>query len=238
MWRRLTDSLNNPNAAELQGIVPLASGGTNADLSATGGVHKFLAQSSVGANISVVQPTMADLSGTLGVTQGGTGSNLSATGGASQVLRQSSAGAAISVGVLGDGNITKGVRNAAGQFLPAAVSNASMTMTGMAVTFTPTQTGVVRLTASGLASHTLGNLVPMHLNYGVGSPPGAGAAESGTILIYSQPLSPGGNPATFVLDWIITGLSVGTTYWTDVAINNNGGGTVAISWVSVIVVEI
>ncbi len=42
--------------------IGLAYGGTNADLSATGGTHNFLKQSSSGAAITVGQPALADLS--------------------------------------------------------------------------------------------------------------------------------------------------------------------------------
>lgn len=42
--------------------IGLAYGGTNADLSATGGAHNFLKQSSGGATITVGQPALADLS--------------------------------------------------------------------------------------------------------------------------------------------------------------------------------
>lgn len=44
------------------GQLALARGGTNADLSATGGTSKFLKQASAGAAITVVQPAIADLS--------------------------------------------------------------------------------------------------------------------------------------------------------------------------------
>lgn len=41
--------------------IGLAYGGTNADLSATGGASQFLKQASVGAAVTVVQPTYADI---------------------------------------------------------------------------------------------------------------------------------------------------------------------------------
>lgn len=44
------------------GQLALARGGTNADLSATGGASKFLRQNSAGAAVTVVQPAIADLS--------------------------------------------------------------------------------------------------------------------------------------------------------------------------------
>ncbi len=43
------------------GQLALARGGTNADLSATGGTGKFLKQVTAGAAITVVQPTLADM---------------------------------------------------------------------------------------------------------------------------------------------------------------------------------
>lgn len=45
----------------VSGQVALARGGTHADLSATGGAHKFLRQATSGANIDVVQPANTDL---------------------------------------------------------------------------------------------------------------------------------------------------------------------------------
>lgn len=51
-----------PLTTGVTGILPLANGGTNADLSATGGTSKFLKQNSSGAAITVVQPATTDLS--------------------------------------------------------------------------------------------------------------------------------------------------------------------------------
>jgi hypothetical protein len=42
--------------------IGLAKGGTNADLSGTGGTSQFLRQNSVGATVTVVRPTVSDLS--------------------------------------------------------------------------------------------------------------------------------------------------------------------------------
>lgn len=48
--------------ADVTGTLGLARGGTNADLSATGGTSQFLKQGSAGAAITVVRPACADLS--------------------------------------------------------------------------------------------------------------------------------------------------------------------------------
>ena len=46
--------------------IALGYGGTNADLSATGGAHEVLMQESVGANVTVRQLTASDISGLSG----------------------------------------------------------------------------------------------------------------------------------------------------------------------------
>jgi hypothetical protein len=59
--------------------IALAYGGTNADLSATGGAHKFLRQNSVGAAVDVVQPDFSDLASTIS-THLTAGTNISFSG--------------------------------------------------------------------------------------------------------------------------------------------------------------
>lgn len=94
------ESLEDPSLSSLTGIVPVANGGTGANLSATGGASQVVRQNSVGGAFTVSQLGISETTGTLGLSRGGTNANLSATGGAGQVLQQSSAGAAISVGTL------------------------------------------------------------------------------------------------------------------------------------------
>lgn len=53
----------------ISGFTPLGSGGTGADLSATGGTSKFLRQNSVGAVVDVVQPSFSMLSGSASAAQ-------------------------------------------------------------------------------------------------------------------------------------------------------------------------
>jgi hypothetical protein len=78
----------------------LASGGTHADLSATGGAGQVLKQSGAGANVSVATLALADLpvAFPLSLANGGTHADLSATGGTGYVLQQASVGANVTVG--------------------------------------------------------------------------------------------------------------------------------------------
>jgi hypothetical protein len=114
------------------GQLALAQGGTNADLSATGGTSFFLRQNSVGAAVTVVQPAFTDISGTastgqipnlaaskitsgqIALAQGGTNADLSATGGAHKFLRQNSVGAAIDVIQLAAADLSDGTTGSGG----------------------------------------------------------------------------------------------------------------------------
>jgi len=109
---------NLPASQITSGQLALARGGTNADLSATGGASQVVRQSSAGAAFTVGQLAFTDLSGSASVAQipnlpasiitsgqlalarGGTNADLSGTGGASFVLKQTSVGAAITAAQL------------------------------------------------------------------------------------------------------------------------------------------
>lgn len=56
------NTFSNLPATGLTGLVPLANGGTNADLSATGGTSRVLKQTSTGAAVTVAQLACSDLS--------------------------------------------------------------------------------------------------------------------------------------------------------------------------------
>jgi hypothetical protein len=60
---------NLPTSILTSGLLALARGGTNADLSATGGLHQVLQQSSVGAAITAAQLAFSDISGSVAASQ-------------------------------------------------------------------------------------------------------------------------------------------------------------------------
>lgn len=93
------------------GLVGVTTGGTGANLSATGGTGHFLKQSTVGGAVTVGLISSAELpththaaadvvSGQLALARGGTATDLSSTGGTAQVLKQLTAGGTISVATL------------------------------------------------------------------------------------------------------------------------------------------
>jgi hypothetical protein len=65
-------SLTHPGNGGVFGILPLANGGTGADLSAAGGTSFFLKQNGVGAAVTSVRPVYNDLAGLVSVYNGGT----------------------------------------------------------------------------------------------------------------------------------------------------------------------
>lgn len=159
----------NASTAFSSGQVPLARGGTGADLSATGGAGQFLKQSTAGGTITVGTIAAGDLpnhgtnlltSGQLALARGGTGADLSATGGTGQVLKQSSAGGVITVGTLAHTDVgaaaashTHGASDISSGTLPVARGGTglgSLGTAGQVLKVNPGATALEYGTAAGL----------------------------------------------------------------------------------------
>ncbi len=61
---------NDVDLSQVSGVIPIANGGTAADLSATGGTSQVLKQTTSGGVVTVGQLAVADLSDANTVTQG------------------------------------------------------------------------------------------------------------------------------------------------------------------------
>lgn len=126
------------------GTLALARGGTNADLSATGGANQFLRQSTLGGNITVSAIAAADIAtalttstidfstvtGIVPVAQGGAGVSLSGTGGANQFVKQSTLGGTLTVAGILSADLTTALASppAIGGTTAAAVTTTTLTV--------------------------------------------------------------------------------------------------------------
>ncbi len=88
-------------------------------------------------------------------------------------------------------------------------------------------------------NNTAGDGVQAVLSYGSGTPPAANSALAGTQVGGTAKETSAAASASneVALAAVVTGLTVGTTYWLDVAYSAITGGTATISIVYALVVE-
>jgi hypothetical protein len=115
--------------------------------------------------------------------------------------------------------------------LVSTVGTSSTTgvMAGVAASFTPATTGRALIICSGYMNVSAqGSVGVLNIRYGTGTAPAHGAAPTGTVLNSSQAI---GTTSTaswgmpFSVQVVVTGLTVGTTYWLDV-LYSVGAGTI------------
>ena len=120
-------------------------------------------------------------------------------------------------------------------------STSAQVMLGLAGTITPLVTGRVLVTICGaISSGTLNDGGNIQISYGTGAHPNNGDAVTGTQV--------GGNPVfkqavasdnmCFSIEYLITSLTLGTAYWLDLAVEAVTGGTITLTQVSVVAIEI
>ena len=118
---------------------------------------------------------------------------------------------------------------------PTGTTSASMVMMGCGQTFTPARSGnLFLLFSTRMFSSVVGDELLVQMSYGTGTPPANGAAVTGTQAgprMSAIAVSTGGTGAPQdMIPAILTGLSVGTTYWFDAAVQRSAGsGTVGLS---------
>ncbi len=120
-------------------------------------------------------------------------------------------------------------------------SSTTYTMVGTGVTLTPTNTGSVLIIVNGNCENSSGTSgVNYGLNYGTGTAPATGAAQTGTTKVtgntYGQNVGATCNlPMTFVL----TGLVLNTAYWFDVEVAAGAAGnSCVVDGVTIVVLEL
>ena len=149
-----------------------------------------------------------------------------------------------------------GITNAAGlksanasyQARPADPTGSTNTITGvmmgLAGSITPSGSGKVLVTVTGNLTNasSVGFGASVQARYGTGTAPSNGATPVGTsvspgaVLKYTSASS--SEIVPFTCCGVVTGLTVGTPYWIDLALAASGGGTATATNISVTAVEV
>lgn len=128
---------------------------------------------------------------------------------------------------------------------PTGTTNTTGVMAGLAGSITPTQTGRVLAIISGNMSNSTaaaGDGCKTQIRFGTGAAPANGAALTGTAVgnIVSMLLerATASDPFPFSVQAIVTGLTIGTTYWFDLSEAAVAAGTGILTNLSVSLIEL
>jgi hypothetical protein len=114
---------------------------------------------------------------------------------------------------------------------PTGTASGTLVMLGLNTTITPTVTGRVRISACGtVASGTTNDGGQWQLSYGTGGAPSNGAAVTGTQVGSVQVLTAdlaATDKYPFAVHFTVQNpqMTLGTTYWIDLAFSAISGGT-------------
>jgi hypothetical protein len=125
-------------------------------------------------------------------------------------------------------------------YTPAGTTSTTLVMAGYGQTFTPSKTGrVLIILLANVNNNTAGDGVQAVLSYGSGTPPAANSALTGTQAGGTAKETSAAASASneVALAAVVSGLTVGTTYWLDVAYSAVTGGTATISIIYALVIE-
>jgi hypothetical protein len=118
-------------------------------------------------------------------------------------------------------------------------------MMGLAGTFTPTKSGnvLVLFSFNGTNSTaTAGDGVRAQLSYGTGAAPANAATltgiQVGPIVTSVLERATASDLQGLSLHWLITGLTIGTAYWYDLAVSAVVGGTGQVKNIAMTAIEI
>lgn len=124
---------------------------------------------------------------------------------------------------------------------PTGTTSLTGAMMGLAVAFTPVNSGKVSVSASGsMANSAAASGMKPQIRYGTGTPPGSAGSPVGTA-VGNQPQANnlGANVRVpFTCTAIISGLPLGVAHWFDVVLAAITGGTANVYDLSITVVEL
>lgn len=133
-------------------------------------------------------------------------------------------------------------RSASSPADPTGTTSTVGVMMGLAGALTPKVTGTVMITVTGsIQNGTSGDGAATQIRYGTGAAPANADAVSGTTAgVFKQLTAVGaGNPkrVPFANCFLVTGLTVNTAYWIDLALKAVTGGTASIFDLDIVAVE-
>jgi hypothetical protein len=129
------------------------------------------------------------------------------------------------------GSITYPVVTSTVAASPTGTSSTTEVMMGLSTTFTPVSTGNVLVRITGVGSTATGAAnFGLEGRYGTGTAPSNGVALTGTgfpqgVLTLRGAVASG--PTSFLVEAKITGLTVGTAYWFDLALKTSNASDAA-----------
>lgn len=150
-------------------------------------------------------------------------------------------GGALPVNGGGTGYAVLPARSTSSPADPTGTTSATAVMMGLAGSVTPTTSGKVNLTMSGIATNaTGGESCQLRMRYGTGAAPANGAAASGTTtggaINYTSATANAYVP--FSVSSYITGLTPSTAYWLDMSLLQISGGTCNLYSVTIVATEV
>jgi hypothetical protein len=115
-------------------------------------------------------------------------------------------------------------------------------MLGLNKTFVPSLTGNIVFAFTAAAGNTSDGSGAVTIMTGTGTPPSNGASSTGTARstrLYWYVGSGGNGQVPVTAIGAVSGLTVGSTYWVDIAFQNAGvGGTLALTGATLVIAEI
>ena len=124
---------------------------------------------------------------------------------------------------------------------PTGTTSTTAVMMGLAIAFTPSKTGIVKISITGLASNaTAADGATAQIAYGTGTAPANGAAKTGTVegSLLSVLSSAAAQNQAIAMMARVSGLTVGTAIWVDLQVAAVTGGTSSVTNLTVVIEEL
>jgi hypothetical protein len=142
---------------------------------------------------------------------------------------------------LADGGVLRGASYQATPGDPTGATNTTGTMMGLAGAITPVRTGIVLIQISGTIANAtaIADGGKVQIRYGTGTVPSNGNTLMGTAVggQVNYITATTAEKAPFSLNAIVSGLTLGTAIWIDLALAAVTGGTATVKNISISAIE-